>query len=344
MLAPVPPGRLLARLIALGQFTPEWVGEREVSIVDASRSNPVHIVVVDGEALLVVKQAGPSLDGIDPVAAETAAFRWLESRLPSGALAPRLLAAADTGLMVFEAVRGVGTLHDVVLDDSEFALLMVDDLARRLAALHLEVPDTAPVRPVPWALRLEDGPPGPIAGLDGVAHVVADLLGRPALAQAARGLRERWRASSMIHGDIKFDNVLVTGSGLGGRSWLIDWELAGGGLPEWDVAGVLEGLLAFEIEQGEWRADDLPRRLAGTARAPMRTYRGLLGERMFSAPAAMNALAVRLAQTAVQIVAMRAVGFAARSADSVPRLLECAEHVASRADELAGSLWGMEAA
>jgi serine/threonine protein kinase len=59
------------------------------------------------------------------------------------------------------------------------------------------------------------------------------------MAEQARG----WRASALLHNDLKSDNVLVSPSGTSVRVCLIDWELATWGDPAWDVASVLAELI-----------------------------------------------------------------------------------------------------
>ncbi len=102
----------------------------------------------------------------------------------------------------------------------------------------------APVAEVPWVFSafgddrpdfLTDNPP--------VADFVAQLERSQAapmhdwLAQAA----DRWRPSTIIHGDLRFDNALVAADG---QVVLIDWEFGGRGDPAWDVAAALQELLS----------------------------------------------------------------------------------------------------
>lgn len=61
-------------------------------------------------------------------------------------------------------------------------------------------------------------------------------------------LRDLWRPETVIHADIRFDNVLVRPSDATPRSdaievWIVDWELVQAGDPAWDFAGALQDLL-----------------------------------------------------------------------------------------------------
>lgn len=62
--------------------------------------------------------------------------------------------------------------------------------------------------------------------------------------------RDMWRGSALIHGDIKFDNILrvpvaASGSSPSQRILLVDWEFAQVGPPEWDHACLLAEALSW---------------------------------------------------------------------------------------------------
>jgi hypothetical protein len=69
------------------------------------------------------------------------------------------------------------------------------------------------------------------------------------LSRKLAALAEEWQVSTVIHGDLKSDNVLVLPSGDEASSCirLVDWELVQRGDPAWDVAGVLQDFLVFWI-------------------------------------------------------------------------------------------------
>jgi aminoglycoside phosphotransferase (APT) family kinase protein len=76
-----------------------------------------------------------------------------------------------------------------------------------------------------------------------LAQGIAELSTAPA---AVRSLGESWRRTHVMHGDLKFANVVV-GRDAGSRArrlWLIDWELGGVGDPAWDLGSVVGQLLA----------------------------------------------------------------------------------------------------
>ena len=75
----------------------------------------------------------------------------------------------------------------------------------------------------------------------------------PALARSLDGLAAAWRPASLVHGDVKWDNVLArppegeAGAAPGGPAWsvyLVDWELADLGDGTWDAGSLIQSYLA----------------------------------------------------------------------------------------------------
>jgi aminoglycoside phosphotransferase (APT) family kinase protein len=62
---------------------------------------------------------------------------------------------------------------------------------------------------------------------------------------ALDALRQQWQAQTLIHGDMKWPNCLVSAAPATQAPRFIDWELAGWGDPLWDAAGILQEYLAL---------------------------------------------------------------------------------------------------
>jgi thiamine kinase-like enzyme len=56
-------------------------------------------------------------------------------------------------------------------------------------------------------------------------------------------MRAGWRPNTVMHGDMKFDNCLITEGDGARRLRIVDWELADLGEDIWDVAGILQNYL-----------------------------------------------------------------------------------------------------
>ena len=302
----VPPGRLLAGLVARGLLAPSAALDHVVTLEDRSRSNPVSVLSVDGAPLLVAKQRGLQVDGVDPLAAEGAAYAWLAGAGLEG-LAPGLLASPEEdGLLVIEALSPVLNLQELLISGASGTAAAFRGLGAALGRLHrAPIGGTSLELRRPWVLDIAAaGLPAVVGATAVVAATRERLLASPAVSRTLDQLRASWTGRSVIHGDVKFDNVLVEvldGLNRDPRIWLIDWELAGLGVPAWDLAGVVEGTLTAQLMT-------LGRTDAGAVAAlvapALRAHGAVAG-----ATAADDLLAhtaARTAQAALQLAAMAA--------------------------------------
>ncbi len=92
----------------------------------------------------------------------------------------------------------------------------------------------------------------------------------------------RWRATTVVHGDIKLDNILVQhaapedGDGSAVRVYLVDWELVQKGDPAWDVAGALRDFIFFWVIFMNPELE--PDQMAEQARFPLAVLQGAIRE------------------------------------------------------------------
>lgn len=94
----------------------------------------------------------------------------------------------------------------------------------------------------PWILGTTY-PPALMPLLSASPGVLATIAQYPAHRQTLARLLEEWSPATLVHGDLKFDNCLVSE----GRLRIVDWELVDIGDPLWDVASLLQGHLAATI-------------------------------------------------------------------------------------------------
>jgi aminoglycoside phosphotransferase (APT) family kinase protein len=292
---PAPPARVLAALVRGGIVDAASACAGDVVLVDASRSNPVFVVSVAGEPRHVVKQEGPAVDGGSSIDVEASAYRWLAAEPSLAAVAPRAVSYAPW--LVLDAVPDGRPLHSLVTTlDGDLATLL-GELAQVLAQLHTVSAASGSARSMlaerrPWVLELGSSRPGfadsnPYAGA-AVARVQADAE----LIRLVGDGADAWQPSAAIHGDVKWDNVLVAGE----RLCLIDWELAAWGDPLWDVASIVESLLTTAA-----LADDSAdvAAVAPLARAAVAAY-GPIPD----ADRLVRFVAARLVQVTIQLAGM----------------------------------------
>lgn len=81
-----------------------------------------------------------------------------------------------------------------------------------------------------------------------------------------------WRAESLIHGDIRWDNLSIVSSSPSGEKMdlkVIDWELTSLGDPCWDVATVLCEYLSFWLQSAPISGESPPEEYLQFAKYPL---------------------------------------------------------------------------
>jgi hypothetical protein len=322
--------KLLRRLVEDGVVDARAALDGRVTVTDLSRSNPVGLVHLDGYPELVVKGGMVSFDGIDPVGGEIAAYRWLIASPDTARLAPvPLLDAAREMAVVTRPMIGAVSLHEALGSGTSTSEALVAELGRMLGVLHghgtrAGLRDLPARRP--WILDVPAGRMPAIAvGNDPAGRLVEEIAQCAPVAAAITSVGRAWTTRTVIHGDVKFDNVLVAHD----RMLLVDWELAGLGAPVWDLAGVVDGLLIPLCMKERGVAVDvtLVERLAEPALTAHCTVAGA-GLSPTLAELA-TAVVARLAQTATQLAAM---------GHDRPDAAEAAPLVLAAATELASAL------
>lgn len=240
-------------LLEHGAIEPGDVLDRELTVTDLSRRNANFAVRRRGAPGLFVKQAGSD----DPLNAITLDVEASVARAAGSdpafahiaALAPPLrLFDPERRVLVVGLVEGAEDLQRRSLRDGGVAPEIARAVGEAVGALHAAVPVSAQAgAPGPsqaWILslplmddgQLPSGRPGLVALRD-VAREDRDLE------QGLRELRESWRTDAFLHGDLKWENVLVVDDAEGVRVQLVDWEIAGFGDAAWDAGGLLHSFL-----------------------------------------------------------------------------------------------------
>src|SRR5262249_51500722 len=81
-------------------------------------------------------------------------------------------------------------------------------------------------------------------------QMIRILQKQEGLAERLDSLRRLWKAETVIHGDIKSDNVLAwrPSDELAWEVRLVDWELVQWGDAAWDLAGALQDFVALWVD------------------------------------------------------------------------------------------------
>jgi len=107
---------------------------------------------------------------------------------------------------------------------------------------------------LPWVFNL--GVPNTGSQPDG-SPVMYTVTHNPDFQAMLKDARDRYEYTSLIHGDIKWMNFLITGKGPEEKIYLIDWEIADIGDPMWDVAGYFMSVLLMEIAESPYQPRDM---------------------------------------------------------------------------------------
>ena len=123
---------------------------------------------------------------------------------------------------------------------------LADALGCMLARIHRISAPEADSTP-PWILSLIRPPVGILREAShGQLDLIRDVQRSSSWRDALGSLAEEWKPRSLVHGDLRFSNILLGEHRRSGESALalIDWELAGCGEPCWDTGWVVAEILA----------------------------------------------------------------------------------------------------
>lgn len=127
-------------------------------------------------------------------------------------------------------------------------------VAAAMAALHrgMRAPEIGQLFPasISWFFSIHEGDPDKLEdATEGQRELVRLVRKFPAFGDALESVRSEWRAQSLIHGDWKLSNCLV--SAARDRLSMVDWEFASWGDPLWDAGTVLQSYWSFWVRSPE---------------------------------------------------------------------------------------------
>ncbi|HEX5705822.1 MAG TPA: phosphotransferase [Pyrinomonadaceae bacterium] len=104
-------------------------------------------------------------------------------------------------------------------------------------------------RQIPWILSLHETNPAYLGQVSqGNAQLIGILQQYPEFESALSQIKAGWNYSALIHGDIKWENMMLCYDGSAPpRLKIIDWEIADVGDECWDVGAVIQAYLTFWV-------------------------------------------------------------------------------------------------
>ena len=344
-------------LLERGLLGPEAVLDGDLTIRDASSRNRNYRAETREGPGYLLKQ-GLTQDAVASVAHEAGVYHQL-SQVRSGLNGhiPRFFGYDPTSaVLVLELVRDAEDLRTLHLRTGRFSAGPAAILGQALGLLHTTpgTPDgEAAAAPAPWVLWVHR-PDARVfrdisaAGLE-LIRIVQGSAGFP---DALNDLRADWTPDALIHGDVKWDNCLVS-LGEDGREELrlIDWESASSGDPGWDIGSALSHYLSFWLFSIPVTGAEPPERFPELAQYPLDAMKPALASCWIAyadargfAPAAAAAELVR----AVRFAGARLVQTAFEAAQMTQQLtsalilhLQLALNILTRAEEATTALLGI---
>ncbi len=240
---------------------------------------------------LFVKEPDPGLpEAVATVAAEARFYGFCDSEQKASAvrrLLPAILRVdGEAPLLVIELVAGSRSLWRECRDSSpgDVSSGWFEAVGNALGALHTTFrqpglatdPRLGRLPKVPsFYLNLDRPRPHQLRYLSrGQLEVLEMAQSEPGITAGLERARAAWRVETLIHGDVRWENVLVVGRPRADAPIrLIDWELVQRGDPAWDIGGMLQEFVRFWLTGMSMRPDLETHRRLATARWPLETLR-----------------------------------------------------------------------
>src|SRR5579883_1107790 len=153
--------------------------------------------------------------------------------------------------LIIDAIEGAESLAEYYLRQGTFPREAARATGESVALLHSfgaqmagdEVLSPWMFRQVPWVMQMDVTGAGFLQKLGPAgANLAAAMALYPSLQPMLSSLRPEWRQDSLIHGDMKWENCLVSSSEPL-KLRVVDWELADIGDGAWDVATIFKEYL-----------------------------------------------------------------------------------------------------
>jgi hypothetical protein len=273
-------------LLERGLIEPGAVVDGDLTVTSVPRRNRNFLVRSAGGSGYLIKQPGdPAAGGAETVRRE-AEFLDFCFHEPAAAEAvrflPRLVCYDDAAVvLVQELVADTVPLWSCYQALEKAALDGVGGaLGTALGTVHrvFRRPGLADADGLsrlpsgePWALSFHEPRLGLLTELGPAnAQVLRIVQSEAGLAGHLDHARRLWLRETLIHGDVKADNVLVRLPGATlAAAWLVDWELVQVGDPAWDLAGALQDTVLVWLRSTPTTEPSEVERMVASARVPL---------------------------------------------------------------------------
>jgi aminoglycoside phosphotransferase (APT) family kinase protein len=278
-------------LLARGLIDTGWIVDGHLTIrSEARRNRNLRVEGPAGKGFLIKQPDDPGHGGHSTLRNEATFHRFCRQEPAVSSLArfiPHLIDCDQgTARLVFELVTGAVSFQSKLEEkaNGETMTAAARELGKGLAILHrcfrpecVHADDRLSelARHPPWATGLHKPAPELLAVLSAANYETLRILQtQEGLGERLDRLRRDWRPETVIHGDVKFDNVLVRTdhdgeSPTSTRIWIVDWEMVQIGDPAWDVAGAFQDFLVLWVRSMPMNEEMSPEERIAGARQPL---------------------------------------------------------------------------
>ena len=229
-----------------------------VTIIDASRRNRNFKVIRNGGSGLFVKQMRDmQTDAMLTLKREAACYEIARNDPSLSRLMPRLIRYDESRhVIILELLPEAESLLNYHARRKMFPIEIGRMLGESLGLYHTQAGALIEneklkqllIRQIPVILTLNRGGHAMLGRFGRIGPAISALLQQHKDFEGLLdALGAEWRFDSLVHGDMKWDNVLVY-SGTGELDFrIVDWEMADFGDAAWDVGAVLQSFLSVWI-------------------------------------------------------------------------------------------------
>ena len=258
-----------------------------LSIVDASRRNRNFKVLRQGQPGLFVKQMRDmQADAMLTLKREAACYEVAQNVPALARIMPRLIRYDESRhTLVLELLPDAESLLAYHTRNKGFPIEIGRMLGKGLGLYHTHAGALLEheklkglfMRQTPVILTLSRGGYAMLGQFGRLGPAITALLQQHKDFEGLLdALGAEWRCDSLIHGDMKWDNVLVFPKDDGLDFRIADWEMADFGDAAWDVGAVLQSFLQVWIFSMPIASGLPPQAYVGMAAQPLEAMRPVL--------------------------------------------------------------------
>jgi hypothetical protein len=275
-------------LLCRGLVSPDAVVAGDLVVLDVSRRNRNFKIIGNGTPGLFIKQMRDGLpDAMITLRREAACYERARDDPALSRLMPRLLSYDPVRhLLIVELLPDAESLADRHARERTFPVEIGRILGEGLGTYHAqaarivddETMRSLLTRQVPVVLNWRGGGHAALGQYGGVGPALSAIVQQfPEFQVLLDAIGAEWRFDSLIHGDMKWDNVLVFRAAGGELDFrIVDWEMADLGDADWDVGAILQSFLTVWILSMPIASGLPPERYVAMAAQPIELMRPVL--------------------------------------------------------------------